>query len=81
MEDNKMIVYDEQGNEIEMEIMFTFDDDNHNSYVIFFNPKDEDENVYAGKYNEDGQLDTELTEEEFAMCQEVLGAFEDEEEN
>ena len=34
MEDNKMIVYDEQGNEIEMEIMFTFDDDNHNSYVI-----------------------------------------------
>ena len=40
MEDNKMIVYDEQGNEIEMEIMFTFDDDNHNSYVIFFNPKD-----------------------------------------
>ena len=74
MEDNKMIVYDEQGNEIEMEIMFTFDDDNHNSYVIFFN-------VYAGKYNEDGQLDTDLTEEEFAMCQEVLGAFEDEEEN
>ncbi len=36
MEDNKLVVIDEKGNEIEMEILFTFDDDARKKKYAFF---------------------------------------------
>ena len=77
-EENIMKVIDENGNEIEVEILLTFDnDETGKSYVIFQSLDDEDE-VYAYSYTEDGNLDAIDDDKEYEMCQEVLNAFIDE---
>ena len=77
-EENIMKVIDEDGNEIEVEILLTFDnDETGKSYVIFQSLDDEDE-VYAYSYTEDGNLDAIEDDKEYEMCQEVLNAFIDE---
>ena len=77
-EENIMKVIDEDGNEIEVEILLTFDnDETGKSYVIFQSLDDEDE-VYAYSYTEDGNLDAIDDDKEYEMCQEVLNAFIDE---
>ncbi|MDD3383184.1 MAG: DUF1292 domain-containing protein [Bacilli bacterium] len=79
MEDNKLIVIDEKGNEIEMEILFTFDDDNRKKkYVIYFNPNDKEENLYASIYDDEGHLYPIEEDEEWDMVEEVIGTFMDE---
>lgn len=82
MEDNnRMIITDDSGQEREVEILFTFDDEkNGKSYVLFTDPQDPDGNVFAYTYDEDGNMEEVTDEKEFEMCQEVLGAFQDDEE-
>lgn len=82
MEDNNhMIITDDYGQEHEVEILLTFDDEKHKkSYVLFTDPQDPDGNVYAYTYDEDGNLNEVTDPGEFEMCQEVLGAFQDEDE-
>lgn len=82
MEDNnRMIITDDSGQEREVEILFTFDDEkNGKSYVLFTDPQDPEGNVYAYSYDEDGNMEEVTDEKEFEMCQEVLGAFQDDEE-
>lgn len=82
MEDNNhMIITDDSGQEREVEILFTFDDEkNGKSYVLFTDPQDPEGNVYAYSYDEDGNMEEVTDEKEFEMCQEVLGAFQDDEE-
>lgn len=75
---NTMTITDENGVEREVEIVLTFDDPNGKSFVLFTDPEDAEGNVFAYTYSEDGDLD-EVSEEEWDMCQEVLGAFLDEE--
>lgn len=75
-ESNMLYVIDEDGNELEMEIIFTFEDEaNKRKYVIFSDPKDEDGEVFASAYNDEGNLLPVESEEEWAMIEEVLGAF------
>lgn len=83
MEDtNKMIITDESGQEREVDIILTFEDDkNHNTYVLFQDPNDEEGNVFAYRYDEDGNLNDVTDESEWEMCQEVLGAFIEEEDD
>lgn len=79
LETNKMIVKDENGQEKEMEILFTFESDELNTqYVVFVDPQDESGEVFASRYTEDGSLEPIETEEEWAMVEEVVGAFSDE---
>lgn len=82
MEDvNRMTITDENGQEKEMEIILTFEDEkNDKKYVLFTDPNVEDGNVYAYCYDEDGNMDEITDEEEWQMCQEVLGAFLEEDE-
>ena len=76
IENNTMMITDDTGNEREVEILLTFEnDDKTKKYVLFTDPTDEDGNVYAYSYNEDGSMDEVVDEEEWEMCQEVLGAF------
>ncbi len=77
-EKNIMKIVDENGDEIEVEILLTFDDEERNkSYVIFQSLDNEDE-VFAYSYTDDGNLDAIEDEKEYEMCQEVLNAFIDE---
>ena len=79
IESNKMIVKDENGLEKEMEILFTFESDELNTqYVVFVDPEDESGEVFASRYTDDGGLEPIETEEEWAMVEEVVGAFSDE---
>lgn len=81
MEENRMILTDDEGSKQEMEIIFTLEPDNSdNKYVLFTSLDDEDENVYAARYTDDGELDMDLSDEELAMCEEALGAFSEEDE-
>lgn len=80
LETNTLFVKDEDGNEIEMQILFTFDDEEHGrKYVVFTDPSLADEEVYASRYDEEGSLLPVETEAEWAMIEEVIGAFSDDE--
>ena len=76
MENKKLIVIDDSGQEIEMEIMFTFSENGKN-YVVYFNPQDDDEDteLYVSCYDDEGNLYPVETEEEWDMIDEVVGAF------
>ncbi|MBQ4342295.1 MAG: DUF1292 domain-containing protein [Erysipelotrichaceae bacterium] len=79
IDSNKMIVKDENGQEKEMEILFTFESDELNAqYVVFTDPQDEDGEVFASRYNDEGELEPIETEAEWEMIEEVVGAFSDE---
>lgn len=79
MEDNKFYVIDEEGNEIEMEIVLTFSpDEGEMNYVLYTDPTDEENNVFAARYDDEGNLMAIETDAEWDMVEEVLGAFEDE---
>ena len=81
MEDNKMTLTDESGVEREVEIILTFDNEKTGKkYVLFKDPSANDDLVYAYRYNEDGDME-DVDEEEWDMCQEVLGAFVEENED
>lgn len=77
---NTMYVQDEHGNEVEMQILFTFDAKDK-KYVVFQNPNDVDGEVYASCYDDNNSLLPIETEEEWEMVDEVLGSFLEEREN
>ena len=80
LESNSLFITDENGKEVEMEILFTFDDEGRGKkYVVFCNLKDESGEVFASCYDEGNLLPIE-TDEEWAMVEEVLGAFGEDEE-
>jgi YD repeat-containing protein len=74
--DSRMIITDESGQEREVDILLTFTDDKKKkNYVLFTDKNDPDGSVYAYTYDDDGNLNEVTDEKEWAMCQEVLGAF------
>ncbi|NLC34503.1 MAG: DUF1292 domain-containing protein [Erysipelothrix sp.] len=75
--DNTFFVSDELGNEIEMQLLFTFDNDG-SSYAVYLDPKNQNGEVFASKYDDDNNLIPIEDPEEWDMVEEVLGAFEDE---
>ncbi|TFG81721.1 MAG: DUF1292 domain-containing protein [Erysipelotrichales bacterium] len=75
-EENQIIVTDENGVELTMEILFTFEDETqHKNYVLYYDPTDENGEVFASVYDEAGNLIQVTTEEEWAMIEEVFEAF------
>lgn len=76
MDDKKLFLTDEEGNNYEMEILFTFDsEDGSKHYVLFFDPTDEDGEVFASYYNEEGQLDPISDESEWSIIEEMFETF------
>lgn len=76
-EENRMTVIDDDGKEVEMEIILTFEHEGK-EYVLFTDPNDEEGNVFACTYTEDGEMNPVTDEKEWEVCNEVLGAFIDE---
>ena len=76
MEENKLIVIDAEGKEKEMDILFTFKDDNYNKdYVLYVDPQDETGEVFVSAYTEDGSLNDISDSKEWEMIEEVFSAF------
>lgn len=83
MVDSKtMYVEDADGKEVEMEILFTFDNEQtKKQYVVFRDPNKDDDEVFASCYDDEGNLTPIETEAEWSMVEEVLGAFIEENED
>ena len=76
MIDNRITLSDENGQEVEMEILLTFDDEEKGThYVLISSPDPDDDTVIAYRYDEDGNLEPVDDTDEFEMCDEVLGAY------
>jgi len=83
MEDKSLFIQDEEGNEVEYEIILTFTNpDTDIKYVVYKELGDTDD-VLAARYEEssdhDGSLSEIETEEEFEMIQDLLDSFYNEE--
>ena len=82
-EENYIMAYDEDGNKVKLNILFTFaSDEFEKSYVIVYEEQDEsDEEIelqafsYEEISDQDGQLHAIETEEEWDMVEEVLATF------
>lgn len=78
MEDKRITVYDADGKEKEMEILFTYDNEERGtSYVFFFDPKEPD-NVIAMRYtinDDEWALEEIEDDEEYEEVEEVFNAY------
>ena len=82
MDVNKIQVIDDDGNELEFDVLFTFDsEDTGKKYVLYYDANDEDAQVYSYIYDDDGNLYPIETPDEWDMIEEVFNSFmaEDEE--
>ena len=86
LDQKTMVITDESGNELEMEIIFTFQHEVSNKqYVIFTDkeiPDDSDEKeIYVCSYDDEGNLENVENEKELEMIEEVISAFQLDEES
>jgi len=76
MDENIIVITDDDGNEVEFEILFTFDnEENGNSYVVYFDPNEDEPKAQASIYTDDGQLLPIETPDEWELVEEVFQAF------
>lgn len=85
MDANKIQVIDDDGNELEFDVLFTFEsDDTAKKYVLYYDATVEEPQVYSSIYDDEGHLYPVETPEEWEMIEEVFNSFisqdEDEEE-
>lgn len=71
--DNTIYIQDDNGKEIEFNILFTFENET-NKYVVTYLDNNDDE-IYAFRYDDDGNLIEIETEDEMKMVEEVVSAF------
>ena len=82
LDSNSLYVKDENGNEKRMTILFTFDNEvTKKQYVVFKDPEQDEDEVYASAYDENGQLLPIETDEEWEMVEEVINTFVEDNEN
>lgn len=82
LDSNSLYVKDENGNEKRMTILFTFDNEvTKKQYVVFQDPEQDKDEVYASAYDENGQLLPIETDEEWEMVEEVINTFVEDNEN
>jgi len=79
MEDNKILIIDDEGREREFTILFTFNSDDEDpemgdNYAVVYEG-DNDEELLAFKYDEDGNIAPVEDEAELEMIQEVIDGF------
>ena len=76
MKENAIFITDENGKEVEMNILLTFEA-NEKQYVVVYETDKEDD-LYAFIYDDEGNLFAVETDEELQMVDEVVGAYEKE---
>ena len=80
LDSNSLYVVDEDGSEKRMTILFTFENEQYGrQYVVFEDPQDDSGQVFASAFDDEGSLLPLESEEEWAMVEEVIGAFAEDE--
>lgn len=79
MDQNRLFIQDEDGTELEFEIILTFTHPDTNVHYVVYKEPNETEEVFAARYEESsdiaGTLEDIESDEEFDMIQDVLDAF------
>ena len=53
MDENTIVVTDELGNEVEYEILFTFEnEENRHQYVVYFDPEKDEQEAQAAIFDD-----------------------------
>lgn len=84
MDANKIQVTDEDGNDLEFDVLFTFNsDETGKKYVLYYDASEEAPQVFSSIYDDEGNLFPIETPEEWDMIEEVFSSFiaEDDEED
>lgn len=81
LDSNSLYVTDENGNEKRMIILFTFDSKDYQTQYVVFQDPDAQEDVYASRYDEEGNLMPIESEEEWDMVEEVINTFAEDDSN
>ena len=80
-EDNILYITDDSGEERAMEIVLNFQlEDTGCRYVLLSDPEDENGDIFAFLYDDDGNLTPVEDEETLTMCSEVLDEYFEEDE-
>ena len=75
---DEIVIYDEEGKEYLMNILFTYENEERNAQYVFVYDKGNPDDVFVMKYTDDSDELFEVTdEEELAEAQEVLDAYND----
>ena len=75
LNDNQIIIYDEDGKEYLMNILFTYENEERNTEYVFIYDDNNPEEVIVMKYNENHELFEVTDEEELKVAEEVLEAY------
>lgn len=76
MNEDKIQVIDDDGNELEFDVLFTFDnDETGKQYVLYYDANEEEPQVYSSIYDDEGHLYPVDTPEEWDMIEEVFNSF------
>lgn len=74
MLDETIVVSDDQGNEIEYTILFTFENE-EKAYVMYYDPEEDEPTVFASIYDDEGNLYAIEDEEEWALVEDAFNSF------
>ena len=75
MDANKIKVIDDDGKELEFDVLFTFEsDDTGKKYVLYYDATAEEPQVYSSVYDDEGHLYPVDTPEEWDMIEEVFNS-------
>lgn len=72
--DKRIFIQDKNGNEKEMEILFTFEDNGKN-FVLYYDPEDENAEVFASIYDDDNNLTGIENPEDWELVEKVFNQF------
>lgn len=74
MDSNKIVVANEQGEEKEFDILFTFEN-NGKSYVLYYDAQEDEPMVFAKIYDDEGHLFDIESSEEWDLVNDVFESF------
>lgn len=74
MDSEKIIVTNEQGEQKEYDILFTFEN-NNKSYVLYYDASEDEPMVFASIYDDDGHLFDVESSEEWDLINEIFESF------
>lgn len=73
--DDEIVIYDEDGNEFLMNILFTYENEERGAQYVFLYDNATPEDIIVMKYNEDHELFEVTDEDELNEAEEVLEAY------
>ena len=78
--EKQLVVNDEEGNEVLLEILFTYEHEERKKQYVFCYEKDNPDEVMVFEYNDAGELLEVTDDEEYSEVEEVFNAYIDENE-